>query len=309
MDVLPPAELREGLEKFRHLLFHLQMQCGSIHEIFRFFKEEESMEHFEALKALDPQLMPQLLAREYVIEAKHSGSPDAARKHLKTALNLDPICPEACFEYALLSSTPESAMMWHQKCMDSTVALLGQAGFDELLREFREAPWKQVELHSYLKAKASLAEKLYRTGHFDISIIHFEELLDWNPSDELGLHQYLMAAYLAENKLRDAAALKRSFPHDWSAQWYYLRAFLQFKLEGDTRKSRRLLNRAFRRNLWVPIYLLGQKEIPKQIKPSTKLPFKEGSRSEAGECVNCIATSFVEDEQLVRWVWNILQEM
>lgn len=309
MDVLPPPELREGLEKFRHLLFHLQMQCGSVHEIFRFFKEEKSMEHFEALKALDPQLMPQLLAREYVLEAKQSDSPESARKSLETALHLDPNCPEACFEYALLSPTPEAAMMWYQKCMDSTAIQLGEDKLNQILDEFRQAPWKQVEIHCYLKAKASLAEKLYRHGHHEVAIIHFEELLDWNPEDDLCLHQFLMAAYLSAGKLTDAAALKRVFTNDWSAQWYYLKAFFQFKLEGDTRKSRRILKRAFRRNMWVPIYLLGQRELPKFVRPSDRLPFKEGSRSEAGECVRCISPTFVEDEKLVWWMWEVLKEV
>lgn len=314
MNVPQTAELQEGLEKFRHLLFHLQMQCGSIHDIFRFFKQENSMEHFEALKALDPQLMPQLLAREYVLEAKQAESPESAKQHLETALSLDPNCPEACFEFALLSESPEGAMKWYQRSMDATVKLLGRNHFETLLAEFQQAPWEQVEIHTYLKAKASLAEKLFRSGHYDIAALHFQELLNLNPSDELELHQFLMVALLCQGSLKEAQALKRSFPNDWSAQWYYCRAFLQYKLEGDTRKSRRLLQRAFRRNLWVAIYLLGLSAIPVKKKYAVskleeKAPFKEGSRTEAGECVRCIAPAFVEDSKLVWWVWDALSEM
>lgn len=61
MNVSPSAEYQQSLEEFRQLLFHLQMQVGSVHDLFQYFKEEESMEHFEALKAIDPNLMSQLL--------------------------------------------------------------------------------------------------------------------------------------------------------------------------------------------------------------------------------------------------------
>lgn len=75
MQVAPVAESRRSLEQVRHLLFHLEMECGSIHHIFRFFKEEANFKHFDDLKAIDPNLMPQLLAREHVLEGTPLGIP------------------------------------------------------------------------------------------------------------------------------------------------------------------------------------------------------------------------------------------
>ena len=312
MNVLPLAEQQQNLEQFRHLLFHLQMECGSIHHLFRFFKEEESFKHFDALKEIDPKLMPQLLAREYVLEARKAETPEEARKHLETALQLDPLCPEACLELAALSESAEASMMWYQKSMDATTALLGERRMAELMREFRSKPWQQVETHTYFKAKVNLAEKLFRTGYYDVSILHFQELLALDPTDNLLLRHYLLTALLCEKRLDDAVQLIRQFPDDLSASWYFCRAFLRFMQEGDTRRSRRVLNRAFQRNLWVPIYLLGMEKMPPaQLMTNRKKmkPFREGSRLEAADCVRCVGPAFCEDSGLVYWVWEVLKGM
>ena len=312
MDVFPLAEQQQSLEQFRHLLFHLQMECGSIHHLFRFFKEEEDLRHFDALKELDPNLMPQLLAREYVLEARKAKSPEKAREHLETALQLDPNCPEACLELAALSDTAEASMMWYQKSMDATKALFGEKRMAELMEAFRSNPWKQVETHTYFKAKVNLAEKLFRTGYYEVAILHFQELLALDPKDNLQLRHYLLTSFLCENRLDDAMQLIRQFPNELSATWYFCRAFLRFKQDGDSRRSRRALNRAFQRNLWVTVYLLGMEKMPPahlMTHRKKEKPLREGSRLEAADCVRCIGPAFCEDSELVYWVWEVLKGM
>ncbi len=312
MDVFPLAEQQQSLEQFRHLLFHLQMECGSIHHLFRFFKEEEDLRHFDALKELDPNLMPQLLAREYVLEARKAKSPEKAREHLETALQLDPNCPEACLELAALSDTAEASMMWYQKSMDATKALFGEKRMAELMEAFRSNPWQQVETHTYFKAKVNLAEKLFRTGYYEVAILHFQELLALDPKDDLQLRHYLLTSLLCENRLEDAMQLIRQFPNELSATWYFCRAFLRFKQDGDSRRSRRALNRAFQRNLWVPVYLLGMEKMPPahlMTYRKKEKPLREGSRLEAADCVRCIGPAFCEDSELVYWVWEVLKGM
>ena len=323
MDITHTAEFRHNLEQFRHLLFHLQMECGSVHHILQFFKEEKSMEHFDTLKELDPKLMSQLLAREYVLEARNAPDTKKARQALETALELDPFCPEACIELASLSDSPEAAMMWYQKSMDATTALLGDERLAELFQKFKAKPWQQVETHTYFKAKICLAEKLFRNGYYEVACLHFQELLDLNPTDDLNLRHYLMVCFLCENKLKEAGQLNGQFRGDCSARWYYCKAFLYFKQEGDSRKSRRALHRAFRRNLWTPVYLLGLEDMPdpshhKNVKEKAfaatgnlqqEPAFKEGSRKEAVDCVQCVAPVFCEDSKLVLWVWEVLKSV
>lgn len=310
MQVAPSADHRRSLEQFRHLLFHLQMECGSIHHIFSFFKDESSFQHFDALKELDPNLMPQLLAREHVLEARRSDSPEMAREHLRTALELDPQCPEACLELAGLSTSAESAMMWYQRSMEATAKLLGPEMMDELMADFRAQPWKQVETHTWFKAKVSLSEKLFRNGYYETAALHFQELLELNPADDLELRPYLLVSLLCENKLDAARELVKNNRDEISAKWYFAKAFLRFKEQGDTRTSRRALLRAIQRNMWVSVFLLGVEELPPNhlIEHRKDKGFKLGSRLEAADCVKCVGMAFCEDSRLQHWLWEVLKE-
>lgn len=310
MQVAPSAETRRSLEQFRHLLFHLQMECGSIHHIFRFFKDETSFQHFDALKALDPNLMPQLLAREHVLEARKSATPEVAREHLRTALELDPQCPEACMELAGLADSAEASMMWYQRSMEATNKLLGPEMMADLMEDFRKKPWKQVETHTWFKAKVSLSEKLFRNGYYETAALHFQEILELNPTDDLELRPYLLTALICDNRLAEANQLIRSYPDDFSAKWYFLKAFLRFKEQGDTRSSRRTLNRALQRNLWVSVFLLGVEDLPPNhlVERRKSKGFKPGSRLEAADCVKCVGMAFCEDIRLQCWVWDVLKE-
>jgi tetratricopeptide (TPR) repeat protein len=310
MQVSPSAETRRSLEQFRHLLFHLQMECGSIHHIFRFFKEESSFKHFDALKELDPMLMPQLLAREHVLEARKSTSPEAAREHLRTALELDPQCPEACLELAGLADSAEAAMMWYQRSMEASAKLLGPEMLADLMEDFKQKPWKQVETHTWFKAKVSLSEKLFRNGYYETAALHFREILALNPADDLELGPYLLTALLCENRLVEAKLLVRNQEDSFSAKWYFGKAFLLFKEKGDTRSSRRSLVRALQRNLWVSVFLLGVEDMPSPqlVERRKDKGFKPGSRLEAADCVKCIGMAFCEDARLQHWLWEVLKE-
>ncbi len=310
MQFAPVADTRRSLEQFRHLLFHLQMECGSIHHIFRFFKEEASFKHFDALKAIDPNLMPQLLAREHVLEARRSNSPEAALEHLRTALELDPQCPEACLEHAGLAQTPEAAMMWYQRSMEATAKLLGPELLDELMADFKANPWKQVETHTWFKAKVSLSEKLFRNGYYETAAMHFREILALNPADDLELRPYLLVCLLCDNKLDEARALVRQFPQYASVKWVFCKAFLRFKEQGDTRSSRRYLMWALKRNLWVSVFLIGAEQLPPAhlVERRKDKGFKPGSRLEAADCVKCIGLAFCEDSRLQGWLWEALKE-
>lgn len=280
--------------------------------IISFFKEQDSHEYFETLKSIDPKLMNQLLAREYVLKAKKVGSSESAKENLEKALELDPNCPEACFEMASLSDTPEKAMMWYQRCMDASTVMLGHQKLSKLLEDFKEAPWRQTETHFWMKAKVSLAEQLFSAGYHQIAILHFQDLLSLNASDDLGIRHFLIISFLCENRLHETNELLRRYRDDWSPTWIYSKAFLRFLEEGCTRKSKRILHRAFSRNLWVAIYLTGLEKMPPiHLKSMSegREPFREGSQKEAVECVYRIAPCFCKYSELAYWVWEEMKTL
>lgn len=196
-------------------------------------------------------------------KARRSASQEAALEHLRTALESDPQCPEACLELAVLAASPEAAMMWYQRSMEATAKLLGPEMMAELMQDFKANPWKQVETHTWFKAKVSLSEKLFRNGYYETAAVHFRELLDLNPADDLELRPYLLTSLLCENRLCEANDLIRKYTNESSAKWLFLKAFLRFKEQGDTRSSRRTLATALaKRNLWVSVFLIGAEELP-----------------------------------------------
>ncbi len=310
MEMTYSDERWPDLEQFRHFLFHLQMEFGSVHPILDFLQENGREEEFETLKNLDPNLMTQLLAREYVLDSKKAESPAAAQMSLELALELDPYCPDAFFELAQRSDSPEAAMNWFDKCLKAVENLLGQPRMAELKAAFQKHPWHQPELHLWMKAKASLAEKLFQNGYFAVAKIHFSELLALNPSDDLNLSCYIFCCHLCEGNLLEAAQFCRTHRGNPSAAYYYGRAFLRFQEEGDTRRSRRALSRAFQRNIWVGIYLLGLEKMPASTMPvkGDRAP-RLGSRKEAVDCVKCIAPVFCQDPKLSWWAWEALKNM
>lgn len=313
MNITPLAGRQPAVEHFRNLLFHIQLDGGSYNEMLAFIKSNQNLSYYKALREQDPGLLRQLMAREHVLEAKkQKGGQAEAIRMLNQALELDPNCPEACLEMGNLCEVPEKAMMWYQRAMNYTEVNIGKERLNDLLNEFRKAPWKQVELYTYLKAKACLAERLFLSGYFDVAILHFRELLQWNPGDDMEVRQMLLAAYLTQNRLKDSALLLREFKGDWSAAWYFGKAFHRYKLMGDNTASRKSLIRAFQRNLWVPIFLFGLMDTRKleEQRPDTaqEMVFKVGSKAEALSCIRIIAPVFYEDAEMVEWAWKILKD-
>lgn len=313
MNITPLAGQHMAVEHFRNLLFHIQLGGGSFNDMLAFVKSSQHLHYYKSLNDQDPSLLRQLMAREHVLEAKRlKARRSEAMESLKRALELDPKCPEACLEMGNLCDVPEKAMMWYQRAMQYTEDIVGPKRLVQLLEDFRKFPWKQVELYTYLKAKACLAERLFLSGYYEEAIFHFQELLTWNPADDLQVRQMLLAAYLHQNQLKESAYLLHEYKGDWSAVWYFCKAFHRFKLMGDNSASRRSLVRAYRRNLWVPIFLFGlmdSNDLHGQDSESTHdLVYKIGTKAEAHACIRIIAPVFYDDSEMVDWAWKILKE-
>jgi len=116
-------------------------------------------------------------------------------------------------------------------------------------------------------------------------------------------------SYLQENRCENAAQLIQRFRGDWAASWFFCKALLQYKLDGSTRRSRRSLGRAFKRNLWVPVYLLGLEMMPVSKVPQKNKNWKVGSKEEAVDCVKCIASAFCDDANVMTWMWEELKAL
>ncbi|MEY3053106.1 MAG: hypothetical protein RLY31_2891 [Bacteroidota bacterium] len=300
----------ERLLETRLLLFRLQQRYGCTVQARERMRSEGMAADLERLESTEPALARQLAARELVLEAALQSAPSRARGLVEKALALDPLCPEANLAMARLSRTVEESMRYYQRCMDTSLLLLGPERMARSMEAFRVRPWRDEATLPFLKAKVGLAELLFRNGFHETASTHFEELLEWNPADDIQLRPYHCISLLCGGRLAEAARTLRQAADQLSVPWLYCRAMTAFAAQGDTPESRDALVVAYRANPWVPVLLLGMRPMP-----STRLlqwrkgrrPLRRGSQLEAADSVRCLGVLLLHNERLAGWLWQTLQ--
>lgn len=138
---------------------------------------------------------------------------------------------------------------------------LGPRPFQEDVGHF----WGLHETRPYMRARASLAQRLWEAGQPEAAVAHYRDLLRLNPGDNQGLRYELAAGLLELGRDDEVAELLRTYPDDGGAHLAYAAALLAFRTRGDDEDARELLAAAKRTNPHVPAYLLGKKRLPRQL--------------------------------------------
>ena len=155
---------------------------------------------------------------------------------------------------------------------------LGKAAF----RDFAGYFWGFLETRPYMRARFGLAQALWSRGYRDEAIVHLRGMLNLNPNDNQGA-RYVLAAFLLEAGQDEALAkLLATYPEDGMAAWTWTAALAAFRRAGDDRQSRSLLAEALKSNAHVLPYLLGDRQLPKQMPPY----ISPGNEDEAIEYVS-----------------------
>jgi hypothetical protein len=89
-------------------------------------------------------------------------------------------------------------------------------------------------------------------------------MLRLNPGDNQGIRDILMGCLLQTDRVTEAEALYKQYEDSGMANWAYSRALLNFRKEGDSAKARKSLAEALESNKFVPAYLTGKKQLPKE---------------------------------------------
>ena len=95
-------------------------------------------------------------------------------------------------------------------------------------------------------------------------------MLKLNRNDNQGI-RYILIAYLAvlgRYDELDTFMNKGDYENDCMAEWLYTHALLSFVKKGVSKKTDKELAAALQRNIHVPKYLTGKKQIPR-ILPDT----------------------------------------
>jgi tetratricopeptide (TPR) repeat protein len=207
-----------------------------------------------------PQPAPPLdRAQDLMFEAWELDDPLARICFALKALH---ICRDCADAYSLLAEEAaldeEQARDLYAEGVAAAERALGPQFFEENAGEF----WGVIRSRPYMRARNGLAQVLWALGQRDEAISHFKDLLRLNPGDNQGIRYVLVSHLFQMNRDDDLAALFQQYPDDYGVDFFYSRALHEFRRSGDCEEARELLARAVERNKYVPLYLLGRKQLP-----------------------------------------------
>jgi tetratricopeptide (TPR) repeat protein len=215
-------------------------------------------------------------------------------KRARQALALSENCADAWVLLAEEASTPEAAIERYERAVLAGAAAIGADRFAGLRGEF----WGHLETRPYMRARLGLAQALRDMGRDDEAIAHYRALLDLNPGDNQGVRYLLLAILLQRGMNDEAGELLSEHEDDFQALWPYGRLLWQFRVGGDTARTREAFDAAIRANPFVVPYLLEPDSIPFTRPPH----FALRSREEAAYVAETLADAFAVTDGALAWL-------
>ncbi len=235
------------------------------------FRTEEQVKHYltdlvnsgQPLPDIEPET-PLEQAQQIAYQAGEAVTRRASVSLAKMALNLSTDCADA---YLVLAEKEAANLEETLHYLQAAVAAGKRAIESQLMKHPYESLWNLIRLWPYLRgyndACFGLANGLWEAGKRQEAIGHLQNLLQINPGDPEGV-RYVLASYLLE--LGDIAALNRllaKYNDDFA--WLYTKALVSFLEQGDSPRSRTLLQKAIKSNGYVVAYLTGRLKLPQTL--------------------------------------------
>lgn len=201
-------------------------------------------------------------AQEIMYDAWEAPTRQRAIALARKALTLSADCADA---YNLLAQETakslEEAIDLYRKGVEGGERVLGKKVFKKYVGHF----WGFLETRPYMRARAGLAQSLWRAGQREEAVEHYWEMLRLNPNDNQGIRDLLMPCLIEFGRDEDAEKLFKQYKEDGMAVWMYSGALLDFRRRGDTPMAGKSLRRVLEENRHVPAYLLGRKKRPRTL--------------------------------------------
>ena len=129
----------------------------------------------------------------------------------RLALRTSPLCADA---YVILAEqgarSPRAMLSYYEKGVKAGKQALAGGGFAENIGQF----WGVLETRPYMRARAGMAEVLWKMGRNAEAIEHYQAMLVLDPMDNQGL-RFRLADWLMESaKFQDFARLISSYSND-----------------------------------------------------------------------------------------------
>jgi tetratricopeptide (TPR) repeat protein len=248
------------------------------------------------LPAVPPQT-PLEHAQELIYQALETRGPQRLEL-ARQALSISPDCAEAYVLLAEAASDPHEARHLYEQGVQAGERALGPEVFVEGVGHF----WGIVETRPYMRARQGLAEVLWYLGERQTALGHVRDMLRLNPGDNQGL-RYTLATWLLEaGNTSELDQLLDQYPDDISATWPYTRALAHFRRSGAGRQADAALRKAVQANPFVPLYLLGARQLPKQLPAYVGI----GDEDEAVSYVAQAGMAWLNTPGATEWLADVL---
>lgn len=169
------------------------------------------------------------------------------------ALAISPLCADA---YTLLAEQPTTsdadAIELYRLGM-----MAGERALGTEFKTLHGAFWGWHQTRPYMRARAGLADALYRTGSRNMALDHWRAMLDLNPGDNQGVRYSLVLALLRRGDDREVHDLLALYDDDAGIVFIYTHVLLAFRDEKPDASD--LGVQAVRANRHVPAILARTK--------------------------------------------------
>ena len=234
-------------------------------------------------------------------EALHSDALDAATDEDEYGLLVDAVGADPGNAAVLLDLkeyfdfTLEEDLQVVRGIVEIAERRLGKKGLKEYAGHF----WGFLETRPYMRARGALASLLVEAGRLDEAAAEWEALLALNPNDNQGFRYFLLPLSLERGRLDKAAELFRAYPgEDGLSVLFAWCRVLGGLLRKDEARASLALAAARKQNGFAEAYILGHRQIPKDL-PERYAP---GSREEAASYAPELFSAWSAHPEALKWL-------
>ena len=200
-------------------------------------------------------------AQELIYEAFDASGKcrvDLARRALE-------VCRDCADAYVLLAEEANTSIEKAKELYEQGVKAGERALGPEMFKNDAGYFWGILETRPYMRARAGLAQCLWTLGRREEALEHYRDMLRLNPNDNQGIRYILANCLLDAGQEQELEKLLEQYGDDIAATWPYTRALLLYRQEGPSSRAKKALSEAKTCNRFVPLYLLGKKQLPRHL--------------------------------------------
>lgn len=238
-------------------------------------------------------------AWELIDRACQTDNPAKARRLAEQAIEAWPDCVDGHQILGELERSPAKSLPHFENAVAAGQRSLGGPA---ALTQRQGTFWFDHSTRPYMHAVHQLADCLWHLGRHDEAISHLQHLLTLNPNDNQGIRYTLAARYSELCRDRELESLLGDYPDDGGIEWYFSRALLAFRQQGDTPAARELLLEAHDANPHVAAYFTGAEMLPTNMPEYVEM----GGESEAANFAGMFLSGWRATPGAIAWLRTAL---